>query len=69
MKKKIIIGLSSLTTITVLGLAGAGLYFYDVAVAINKKDFLESNDKKVEKKNPWAAEKKGIRRQTVKKLS
>ncbi|PLS33785.1 alpha/beta hydrolase [Carnobacterium maltaromaticum] len=58
MKKKIIIGLSSLTTITVLGLAGAGLYFYDVAVAINKKDFLESNDKKVDKKDPWAAEKK-----------
>ncbi|MGX7419466.1 alpha/beta hydrolase [Carnobacterium gallinarum] len=55
MKKKIIIGVSSLAAIAVFGLIGAGNYFYDVAIAVNKKAFLES-DSKEKKKNPWEAE-------------
>lgn len=59
MKKKIIIGVSSLAVLAVLGLAGAGNYFYNVAIAVNKKAFIESEDKaNSKKKNPWEAEDK-----------
>lgn len=38
--KKMIIILGSLVVIIGIALFGAGMYFYNVAIAINDKDFL-----------------------------
>lgn len=60
MKRKIWISLGVLVILVVIGLGFAGNYFYDVAVAINQKDFIEAADVDgdYDPEDPWLEEKK-----------
>lgn len=53
--KKMIIILGSLVVIIGIALFGAGMYFYNVAIAINDKDFLAAEPSK--KDDPWRTQK------------
>ncbi|MFS7259376.1 alpha/beta hydrolase [Carnobacterium divergens] len=53
--KKMIIILGSLVVIIGIALFGAGMYFYNVAIAINDKDFLAAEPDK--KNDPWKIQK------------
>lgn len=60
MKRKLGIGLAVLVAVIIIGLGFAGNYFYDVAVAINPKDFIEAADVDgdYDPEDPWLEEKK-----------
>lgn len=60
MKRKLGIGLAVLVAVAIIGLGFAGNYFYDVAVAINQKDFIEAADVDgdYDPEDPWLEEKK-----------
>lgn len=60
MKRKLWISLGVLVILVVIGLGFAGNYFYDVAVAINQKDFIEAADVDgvYDPEDPWLEEKK-----------
>lgn len=60
MTRKLWISLGVLAILVVIGLGFAGNYFYDVAVAINQKDFIEAADVDgvYDPKDPWLEEKK-----------
>lgn len=60
MKRKVWIGLVILEALVIIALGFAGNYFYDVAVAINPKDFIEATDVDgdYDPKDPWLEEKK-----------
>lgn len=71
MKRKIWISLGALVILVVIGLGFAGNYFYDVAVAINQKDFIEAADVDgdYDPKDPWLEEKKWYEAVEREKLS
>lgn len=71
MRKKWIIGLLILVVLLIAGLGFAGNYFYDVAVAINQKDFIEAADVDGDNdpKDPWLEEKKWYDEVNREKLS
>lgn len=60
MTRKLWISLGVLAILVVIGLGFAGNYFYDVAVAINQKDFIEAADVDgvYDPEDPWLEEKK-----------
>ncbi|WP_407370836.1 alpha/beta hydrolase [Carnobacterium sp.] len=60
MKRKIGIGLVVLVALVIIGLGFAGNYFYDLAVAINPKDFIEATDVDgdYDPEDPWLEEKR-----------
>ncbi|MER2173839.1 MAG: alpha/beta hydrolase [Carnobacterium sp.] len=60
MKRKLWISLAVLVAMIIIGLGFAGNYFYDVAVAINPKDFIEATnvDGDYDPEDPWLEEKK-----------
>ncbi len=71
MTRKLWISLGVLAILVVIGLGFAGNYFYDVAVAINQKDFIEAADVDgdYDPKDPWLEEKKWYEAVEREKLS